>query len=219
MIFRLLTNANYLIYFFCIFVILMLLTYLIYKLFIIEHDLFIVNEKINKIELEFFNNNPNLSFENETNKENFNLSDIIMNEVFNANANTNANTNPSSANTCSTGTCNVNTKNKVKDNKTETFDSHSIDIDTFMNDEEIIKPNDNTYEEQVYEKRVVFDLKKEIIVDDKESIVSENNFTKKKLQKLNLDKLKEKCVEYNLSTEGTKAQLVDKIFEEINKET
>ena len=145
-----------------------------------------------------------------------------MNEVFNANANTNtntnANTNPCSANTCSTGTCNVNTKNKVKDNKTETFDSHSIDIDTFMNDEEIIKPNDNTYEEHVYEKRVVFDLKKEIIVDDKESIVSENNFTKKKLQKLNLDKLKDKCEELNISHDGTKSQIIDRIMETTYKE-
>ena len=59
----------------------------------------------------------------------------------------------------------------------------------------------------------IFDLKKEMIMDDKESIMSSNNLTKKKLSKLNLDKLKEKCIELELNTEGTKAQLIDRILE------
>ena len=36
---------------------------------------------------------------------------------------------------------------------------------------------------------------------------------------LNLEKLKDKCMEMKLSTEGTKAQLIDRIMEELNKET
>lgn len=183
MIFRLLTNANYLIYFFCIFVILILLTYLIYKVFIVENDLFILNEKINRFELEFNNpNNPNSA----CTKDNFNLSDIIMNEVFN------------------TKQCNSSGVCKMSFNKPEEV-VNEIDIDK------------NDVIEAVEEKtkdEILFDLKKEIIVDEKEgSVMSENN-TKRKLQKLNLDKLKDKCNELNLSTEGTKAQIINRIVEE-----
>ena len=39
-----------------------------------------------------------------------------------------------------------------------------------------------------------------------------------KLQKLNLDKLKEKCLELELNPEGTKSQLIDRILEkELNR--
>jgi hypothetical protein len=62
----------------------------------------------------------------------------------------------------------------------------------------------------------IFDLKKEIINDDKESIISANvgggHATKKALMKLSIDKLKAKCEERKLSTEGTKNQLADKII-------
>jgi hypothetical protein len=200
MIFRLLTNANYLIYFFGIFVILMLLTYLIYKLFIVENDLFIVNEKINKIELEF--NNPNGSYESlntaNNTKENFNLTDIIMNEVFNTPSNKNKNCSINGVCSMSDGSC------KRGEEPASAID---LDLDTMI-DKEVVSDK-----EEEKEKKVLFDLKKEIIVDDKESVISENN-TKRKLQKLNLDKLKEKCVELNLSTEGTKAQVIDRILQE-----
>lgn len=60
----------------------------------------------------------------------------------------------------------------------------------------------------------IFDLKKEI--DDKESIISANigggHATKKALMKLSLDKLKSKCEERKLSTDGTKNQLADRII-------
>ena len=59
----------------------------------------------------------------------------------------------------------------------------------------------------------IFDLKKEVIMDDKESVLSTNNLPKKKLLKLNLDRLKEKCTELSLPTEGTKAQLIERILE------
>jgi len=190
MIFRLLTNANYLIYFFCIFVILILLTYLIYKVFIVENDLFILNEKINRFELEF--NNPNSTLGSVCAKENFNLSDIIMNEVFNSKP-------------CnSSGVC------KMSFNKQEDVANEiDIDIDNIIDKNDVIE----VVEEKTKDENL-FDLKKEIVVDDVESsVISENN-TKRKLQKLNLDKLKEKCTELNLSTEGTKAQLVNRILEE-----
>ena len=50
--------------------------------------------------------------------------------------------------------------------------------------------------------------------DDVISLVSENsnNYTKSKLLKLNLDKLKEICEKNNLSTEGTKGVIIDRIL-------
>ena len=40
------------------------------------------------------------------------------------------------------------------------------------------------------------------------------NFSKSKLHKMNLDKLKELCEERQLSTEGTKQQLIDRLLED-----
>jgi hypothetical protein len=199
MIFRLLTNINYLIYFFCIFVIGLLLTYLIYKLFIIENDLFIVNEKLNKIELEF-NHPSNLIKGSDVNHEkqnSFNLTEIIMNEVFNTN-------DKRQEKTCLNNKCHLNEEDDNRNN--------SIDIDVDIINEVI--------EEKPIEKEVIFDLKKDVITNDNESIISGgvSQNMKKKLLKLNLDKLKEKCQERNLSVEGTKAQLIDRIYDDITKE-
>lgn len=64
----------------------------------------------------------------------------------------------------------------------------------------------------------IFDLKKEVInVDENNSVVSSST-NKKKLQKMNLDKLKEKCQELGLSQEGSKATLIDRILDESNKD-
>ena len=194
MIFKLLGNINYIIYFFCIFIIALLLTYLIYKIFIIENDLFIVNEKINKIELEY-NHPSNLIKGNNLSQEktsNFNLSDIIMNEVFNTNE-------KHSNKKCMNNKCSVNEPTNV------------IDIDVIN---EVIDDKPSVVSE------IVFDLKKDVITNDNESIISggSSQNLKKKLLKLNLDKLKEKCQENKLSTEGTKAQLIERICEELNKE-
>jgi hypothetical protein len=64
----------------------------------------------------------------------------------------------------------------------------------------------------------IFDLKKDVInVDETNSVVSTSN-NKKKLQKMNLDKLKEKCQELGLSQEGSKATLIDRILDESNKD-
>jgi len=62
----------------------------------------------------------------------------------------------------------------------------------------------------------IFDLKKDTSGDDKESIISASvnggHAAKKALMKLSLDKLKAKCEERELSTEGTKNQLADRII-------
>jgi len=208
MIFNILTNINYLIYIFCILIILLIITYLIYKIFILENDVYIINEKLNKIELEF--NNPNIKTSSlNTQKKNnlFNFTDIIMNEVFNNNdTDNNTDNNICNLKSCNNNKCSINITTENKD------ESNIIDIDKILNNE-VINNNEEKDKEQI------FDLKKEIVSNDNESVISnDTQITKKKLQKLNLDKLKEKCNELNISSEGTKAQLIEKILEEINKE-
>ena len=203
---------------------LIIIGYIIYKLFIIENDVYYLNQKINKLEIEFSNpndlnlniatnsNNDNIGDNSHENQENFNMSDIIMNEIFNSDS-------------LNDGTCNINssyckiekkpiTEIKMKNDANvksdvEICDVNSIDIDNILNDD-----LNDTFDK----KEVLFDLKKEVINDDKESVISSNAITKKKLQKLNLDKLKDKCEELNISHDGTKSQIIDRIMETTYKE-
>ena len=140
MIYRLLANLNYLFYFFCIFVVLLILTYVIYKIFIIDNDLFILNDKLNKIEMEIGNS----SFVKSTSDKNhtFNLTDIIMNEVFN-------NDKPEKS-YCSDNKC-----------KLKKPDVNEIDIDEVINIETV-----NPISTSLNTEEPIFDLKKEVINDE-----------------------------------------------------
>jgi len=159
--------SNFLYYLFALFTI-MIVMYVVYKIFILENDIYILNDRINKIEVEYgmssSTNQPSHSnIIYPPNSQEIDMSEMIMNEIFN---------------------------DKID----------IIDIDKME-------------EPPVKEEEVIFDLKKEVINDDKESVISTNNLTKKKLLKLNLDKLKEKCNDLDLPTDGTKAQLIDRILE------
>lgn len=156
MIAKLLFNINNLFYYLFMLFLLCVIIYLVYKLFILENDVYIINEKLFNIECSQ-NNHCVLPKKN----EGIDMNEIIMTQIFD-------------------------------DEPVINVDSDIIEI------EEIKEP--------------IFDLKKEVITDDKESIIS-SNLTKKKLQKLNLDKLKEKCLELELNPEGTKSQLIDRILE------
>ena len=197
MLFKLLSNINYIFYFICIAFVLLILTYIIYKMFLLEADIYLLVEKINKIELEFNYNNTNSKStscsSHNKNSCSMKLSDIIMNEVFNP-YQTNIKKN----------------KDDIDKEIENEKDVDVIDIDEIIGD---IKENEP-------DNKIIFDLKKETVLNnDNESVISSSNkITKKKLQKLNLDKLKEKCVELDISSEGTKPQLIDKILEELNKE-
>jgi hypothetical protein len=171
MIGKYLTNMNNLIQYIIMFLILLLIIYLIYKIFILETDVYILNERLSKIELQL--NKPISIEKNNYSNEEINVASNFMNEIF-----SNQEEEPS-----------------------------SIDID------EIIKKDDNPPV-----KEEVFDLKKDVMnTDDNQSIISSSN-NRKKLQKLNLEKLKEKCQELELSHEGTKANLIDRIMDEMNKD-
>ena len=84
-----------------------------------------------------------------------------------------------------------------------------------------LQPNVEFIDEEIKDepekpKVEIFDLKKEEVeveVDTKSEISNINALpSKKSLLKLNLDGLKDKCSSLNLSTEGTKAQLIDRIL-------
>jgi hypothetical protein len=155
------------------FLILLLIIYLIYKIFILETDVYIINERLSKIELQF--NKPKSIEKTTFNNEEIDIANNFMNEIFT--------------------------------NKEADEEPSSIDID------EIIKKDDNPPV-----KEEIFDLKKDVMnADDNQSIISSSN-NKKKLQKLNLEKLKDKCQELGLSQEGSKANLIDRIIDEGNKD-
>lgn len=68
--------------------------------------------------------------------------------------------------------------------------------------------DDNNADPEPPIKNEVFDLKK----DDNDNISVSSGINKKKLSKLNLDGLKQKCTELNLQTDGTKSELIDRII-------
>ena len=193
MLFKLLSNINYIFYFCIIAFVLLILTYIIYKIFILEADIYIIYEKLNKIEVEFSGNGNNNSCCMNTNNKSHKLSEIIMNEVFNSH-------------------------NSVLNEEECVKDIDVIDIDNLINND---KPTTKETDDSI-EDKVLFDLKKDVttVINDNESVISSSNnqLTKKKLQKMNLDKLKEKCSELEVSIEGTKSQLIDRILNELNKE-
>ena len=173
MIGKYLTNLNNLIQYIIMFLILLLIIYLIYKIFILDTEVYIINERLSKIELQF--NKPKSIEKTTFNNEEIDIANNFMNEIF--------------------------------INKEADEEPSSIDID------EIIKKDDNPPV-----KEEIFDLKKDVMnVDDNQSIISSSN-NKKKLQKLNLEKLKDKCQELGLSQEGSKANLIDRIIDEGNKD-
>lgn len=171
MITKMLFNINNIFYYLFLLMILCIVCYLMYKVFILENDLYFINERIYNLEMN--NNSCSIKKNNIIpNVEEFNMNDIIMNQIF--------------------------------DDKEQIAINKDIDI---INIEDI--PIELAEE---VKSEPIFDLKKDVVIDDKESIIS-SNLNKKKLQKLNLDKLKDKCIELELNTEGTKAQLIDRILE------
>ena len=172
-------SFNNIIYYFSFFIIFILIFFLSYKYLYIEQSLFVLSNRLNRLEIE--SNNP--SIYSPPTSSTMTSAEMIMNEIFNDCNDAN----------CSSETCKINSATKPPSPK------------VVINDEvQIINE--------------IFDLKKD--TEDKESVISASNgvgssgghATKKALMKLSLDKLKLQCEERNLSTEGTKNQLADRII-------
>lgn len=109
-------------------------------------------------------------------------------------------------------------KTNLNNEEIEIATNFMNEIFSNSNDEEPIVSATSIDIDNVEKTEEIFDLKKDVInIDENNSVVSSSN-NKKKLQKMNLDKLKEKCSELEVSIEGTKSQLIDRILNELNKE-
>jgi uncharacterized membrane protein YfhO len=170
-----------------------------YKYLYLEQSVYLLSNKVNKLEIEF--NNPNV-YNNSNSNSNSALdsAEIIMNEIFNDGF--------CSKNSCQFIAPSSGSPTSSTTPISPTFPNPSVSTDKNNNHEEI-------QEETVQIVNEIFDLKKDVN-DDKESIISANvgggHATKKALMKLSIDKLKAKCEERKLSTDGTKNQLADKII-------
>jgi hypothetical protein len=185
-IFKLFTLNN-IVFYLTFSILFIFLFFMAYKYLYLEQSVYILTNKIDKLELEL--NNPN-SYNNNSNSipnRALDSAEIIMNEIFNDNF-------------CSKNSCQFTSSTSPV--------SPDVVITTSPKHEEI-------QEDTVQIVNEIFDLKKDIN-DDKESIISSNigggHATKKALMKLSIDKLKAKCEERKLSPEGTKNQLADKII-------
>lgn len=195
-IFKFLSLNNIVFYSTCV-IMFIFIIFMAYKYIYLEQSVYLLANKVNKLEIEL--NNP--SIDNNYTKNNIQSNsalesaEIIMNEIFNDGF-------------CSTsGSCSFIPPTSINTTPTNAPVSNFTTSNT-ANKEEIQENNVQIVNE-------IFDLKKEVN-DDKESIISSNvgggHATKKALMKLSIDKLKAKCEERKLSTEGTKNQLADKII-------
>lgn len=182
-LFKLFSIHNIITYF-SFFISLIFIFFLSYKYLYLEQSIYLINNKLNKLEIEY--NNPNVYSNTHTSKT-FDTAEFIMNEIFNED-----------------NSCSINNKCK---NTNEIITDNSVIIDTIDTTDTIDKPSSTE----------IFDLKKDN--EDKESTVSGalgltggGHATKKALMKLTIDKLKSKCEERKISTEGTKNQLADRII-------
>ena len=190
-IFKLFTLNN-IIFYITYAILFIFLFFMAYKYLYLEQSVYLLTNKVNKLEIEF--NNPNVYTNSSTKTSNSALdsAEIIMNEIFNDGF-------------CDNNVCKFTSSTSITTPSTPA----------------VVAPSSNIKQEEIHDDTVqivneIFDLKKEVINDDKESIISANvgggHATKKALMKLSIDKLKVKCEERKLSTEGTKNQLADKII-------
>lgn len=142
--------------------------------------------------------------------------DILMNKIFNADM--------MYASTCMTSSCcptNDNVVDKDTSTKITCNDDKCIVQDTSDIVQNIIA--ENIEAEIAPTETVVKPVVQHIEPDnDLESVVSDvvngTPYNRKKLSKMNLDKLKEICVSMHLATEGTKNTLIDKILSNLTIE-
>lgn len=201
-IFKLFTFNNIICYV-SYFIMFIFIFFMSYKYLYLEQTVYLLSNKVNKLEIEF--NNPNVYNNSNSKSSNsaIDSAEIIMNEIFNDGF-------------CSNNSCQFTSSTSVSpvspvspgSSAPTTFPTTTVSATKNNNHEEI-------QEDTIQIVNEIFDLKKDIN-DDKESIISANvgggHATKKALMKLSIDKLKAKCEERKLSTDGTKNQLADKII-------
>jgi len=226
MIFEILKNPIYT-YLFVLTLVIFLVIFIWRKLTILESNFYILEKRVNIIkENNRLSNNVKTSggssmscdlsskekcvFSNMTEKS-IERSNMVMNEIF---GNTERNCNKEDV-TITFDTSKIIDDmdiTKIIDDVEENYDVD--EEDNVKNNEEkdiMIKP--------IIEDQVLYNKKEENCDFENTSNTSEfifnadEKYTQKKLSKLNLDKLKVICEKMNISTEGTKSQLISRILE------
>ena len=170
-------NLNNIVFYFTYAVMFIFLFFMAYKYLYLEQSVYLLTNKVNKLEIEF--NNPNVYTNSSTKTSNSALdsAEIIMNEIFNDGF-------------CDNNVCKFTSSTSITPSNPS---KPSTPAD--------VTPLSNIKKEEIHDDTVqivneIFDLKKEVINDDKESIISANvgggHATKKALMKLSIDKLKTK---------------------------
>lgn len=192
-------ERSFLIYFIIFLFFLLVVIYIWRRLNGIESYNKILENKVQSLKKENLELQKALS-EESNEKISIDDAEVIMNEIFNGG-------------TCDiiTDTFSSDTKEvtKIEELKTNTVEIlHSAEITDVVNEN-----NDDKKDIPVVSHEISSNIS--IENDDLESNISEmhpNTYNRKKLTKLNLDKLKEIASSLDLSTEGTKNVIIDRIL-------
>lgn len=196
-------NMSFIIYTFLILIILGGIFYVLRRIHGIKNYSKILEKKLimlkkeNKELQELLEENKNTTLQD---------ADIIMNKIFNLKNTENINTAscqlnniPSNINILEVNNQEL-SDNIVSNIISETFDFPSDEHDTKIQKLEL---NENEKDKDKYKDNEI------------ESIISDgscNIYNKKKLTKMNLDKLKELCLSLNIPSDGTKNNIIDRIL-------
>lgn len=209
-------NKSILVYFLAVLAVVFMMLYAWRRIYGLNCLVHILEKKLSNVqkenkELRSILNGDKPDAKNASAKE----ADFIMNSIFDDKC-------------CIGGTCTVPKKPHVK----QSSDATQIKIETPKKERDILSDIESMVVTNVVpdiadvssannDANVTNDAKDPIDIDnndipDHESIISTDTppgvYNRKKLSKLNIDKLKELCTSMNLSTEGTKNTLIDRIL-------
>lgn len=179
-----------------------IILFLIYKYIYLEQAVYLITNKLDRLESELLNSSSSsksCSYSQSPSNQNSNMmknAEFIMNEIFNMDS--------------SSGSCCPHPPQKEVKKQPEPVE----EIVPVIEEPVVVANNLFDLKRTSNEKEVIDDKKKDD--DDKGSTISNivggGHAIKKNLMKLSIDKLKTKCEERNLPTEGTKNQLADRII-------
>jgi hypothetical protein len=180
------------------------------KLTILEGNFFILEKRVNLIKKESKENNI---------VKNIERSNAVMNEIFNDGVN------KSKGGVCQFPLQQVDEITIITTDIPKTKKKETVQPKEEYNDDVQISFSSSDIDEKIKESIDPIDIITAVVEEKKDvdtvSITSEFVFNasndkqkdQKKLAKMNIDKLKEICVQNNLSVEGTKSQLIGRILE------
>ena len=196
-----------------------ILLFLIYKYLYLEQAVYLINNKLERFENDLSNSSccplNSSSLNQNSNSNMMKNAEIIMNEIFNIDALPSCPRPQSQQPVKSNKIEPVEEIVPVLEEPTITKNSNLFDLKR-KNDNNLKDNKDDKDNKDNKDDRDLKDDRDDKEINDKESVISSiiggGHAVKKSLMKLSIDKLKAKCEERKLSTEGTKNQLADRII-------